>query len=113
MSTTDVNGKHANEALAEGRPQTKTTMPEMYNRSPNRSGPRPATQSDPPGIRSKEFNLPQEYIGEIRRRFPEYDDLSDQELASRLLERYPDYEPVLGDVARSRYAPDTAHTRDL
>ena len=53
--------------------------------------------------------MPQEYIDEIRRRFPEYDDLSDQELASRLLERCPDYEPVLGDVARSRAGlPDSS-----
>src|SRR2546425_7473645 len=52
--------------------------------------------------------MPAEYVQKIRDKFPgSYDDLSDQELAAKVITKYPEYRDVLGDVAN----PPNAVTR--
>ena len=50
--------------------------------------------------------MPAEYVQKIRDKFPgAYDDLSDQELAQKVIAKYPDYSDILGDVAQGQVAP--------
>lgn len=51
--------------------------------------------------------MPKEYIDRLRQQNPgAYDDLSDQELASRVIAKHPEYKDVLGDVATPAKQPD-------
>lgn len=43
--------------------------------------------------------MPKDAIDRIRQKYPEYNDLSDQVLAQKILAKYPVYQDILGDVA--------------
>ncbi len=51
--------------------------------------------------------MPLEYVQRIREKYPEYADMSDQQLAGAVLKKYPEYQDVLGDVV-STGMPETS-----
>lgn len=46
--------------------------------------------------------MPAEALQKLRAKYPQYQDIPDQELARRIITKYPDYQDILGDVASGR-----------
>src|SRR3972149_10421798 len=51
--------------------------------------------------------MSQEALTEFRQRYPQYRDLTDGDLAQKLIAKYPQYRDLLGDVATSPAASRT------
>lgn len=46
--------------------------------------------------------MSQQALQKLRAQYPEYSDLSDQDLASKVIKAYPEYQDLLGDVTQAR-----------
>ena len=53
--------------------------------------------------------MPLEYLQRLRTQYPEYSDIPDQDLARRIIEKYPQYQDALGDIAAGN--ADTPQTQ--
>ena len=51
--------------------------------------------------------MPNETLVELRKRYPQYHDLTDGDLATAIIAKYPEYRDLLGDISKSKPAKST------